>query len=82
MCGSDNEKAGFLKLVGRYIGLVMFGHISAIFFLCCILHISFFFKDFHQQQTVCFVHQLQTVWLGLSGMCFGIFGGFVIAELM
>jgi hypothetical protein len=27
------------------------------------LHISFFFKDFHQQQTVCFVHQLQTVWL-------------------
>ncbi len=34
-----------------------------LFFLCCILHISFFSKDFHQQQTVCFVHQLQTVWL-------------------
>jgi uncharacterized membrane protein len=63
MCGSDNEKAGFLKLVGRYIGLVMFGHISAFFVFVAFCIYLFFSKDFHQQQTVCFVHQLQTVWL-------------------
>jgi uncharacterized membrane protein len=56
MCGSGNEKAGFLKLVGRYIGLVMFGYIFAFFFFVAFCIYLFFPKDFHQQQTVWLIH--------------------------